>query len=256
MGFLLARAALAEANGQLGREALAVDGYQQVVDEMTRLGRGQNAIELALLGDLARHLSRAGQWRRADAPYRRGMALAAELDDTGNADPMLQANFAVNLVELGDLGGADRMPIARWKARARRGIRGRSDRRPSPLRSRHAPAAIQTDAARSCARRAMCSRPSSPRARCASPPSSCRRHGSRSRNAMPTWLPTTSVAPKSSLFLGEALLVLGEVAAAQDDRVAARSALGEAVRQLGDAVGDRAPLDFEATRALAAIGPP
>lgn len=73
---------------------------------------------------------------------------------------------------------------------------------------------------------------------------------------MPTWLPTTSVAPKSSLFLGEALLVLGEVAAAQDDRVAARSALGEAVRQLGDAVGDRAPLDFEATRALAAIGPP
>ena len=61
---------------------------------------------------------------------------------------------------------------------------------------------------------------------------------------------------QSSLFLGEALLVLGEVATAQDDRVAARSALEEAVRPLGDAVGDRAPLDIEATRALAALGRP
>ena len=34
IGFLLARAAVAEANGQLGREAISVDGYQQVVDEL------------------------------------------------------------------------------------------------------------------------------------------------------------------------------------------------------------------------------
>jgi len=46
------------------------------------------------------------------------------------------------------------------------------------------------------------------------------------------------------------------VTAAQDDRVAARSALEEEVRQLGDAVGNQAPIGIEATRALAALGRP
>lgn len=46
------------------------------------------------------------------------------------------------------------------------------------------------------------------------------------------------------------------VTAAQDDRVAARSALEEAVRQLDDAVGNQAPIGIEATRALAALGRP
>lgn len=58
----------------------------------------------------------------------------------------------------------------------------------------------------------------------------------------------------SSLFLGEALLVLGEVAAAQNDPVAARRALDAAARPLGEAVGDKAPLRIAATRALAALG--
>ena len=58
---------------------------------------------------------------------------------------------------------------------------------------------------------------------------------------------------ENSLYLGEALLVSGEVALAQDDRAAARSALTEAVHQLQEAVGERAPLAVEASRALASM---
>ena len=307
MGFLLARAALAEANGQLGREALAVDGYQQVVDEMTRLGRGHNAIELALLGDLARHLSRAGQWRRADVAYRRGMALATELDDTGNADPMLQSNYAVNLVELGDLAGA--------RSNADRALEGARTKG----HSRSVGAAALAAAIAACAgsdaercrtllrtaREALQARLAAGNMRFATIElqearlALAERHADAAADhfrradailakaqdtnpgrlraasglARAQWLAGDLPAARaqaeravaaardrlggfeSSLFLGEALLVLGEVASAQDDRGAARTALAEAVRQLGDAVGHQAPLEIEATRALAALGP-
>ena len=57
----------------------------------------------------------------------------------------------------------------------------------------------------------------------------------------------------SGFYLGEALVVLGEVASAQGDGDAAKAALEEAVRQLHDSAGDQAPLGLDATRLLAAL---
>ncbi len=307
MGFLLARAALAEANGQLGREALSVDGYQEVVDEMTRLGRGHNAIELALIGDLARHLSRAGQFLRADQVYRRGMSLAAELDSAGHADPLLQANFAVNLIELGDpaaarsnVDGAVEAANAKGHVRsiaattlaaanvACAGAGDDADRcralvgaARSALAAKLAPGNVRfavlelqearlalaerrPDAAADHFRRADAILE---KAEATSPNRLRAASGLVRALAQAGDLPAARLQAeravaaargtlggfRSSLFLGEALLVLGEVASDQSDRPAARAALDEAAQQLRDSVGERGPLSVEATRVLAAL---
>ncbi|HEY4959027.1 MAG TPA: hypothetical protein VII31_14540, partial [Caldimonas sp.] len=306
MGFLLARAALAEANGQLGREALSVDGYQQVVDEMTRLGRGHNAIELALLDDLARHLSRAGQWRRADAVYRRGMTLAAELDSSGNADPLLQGNYAVNLVELGDLPAAlsnaqRALEGAKAKGHSRsiasatlaaatawcasddadrcraflRAAREALQAKVAPGNVRFGTLEIQEARLALAERRPVAAADHFRNAEAIlakaqeTHPNRLRAVSGLARAlAQAGDLPAARVEAEravaaargrlggfqTSLYLGEALLVLGEVASAQDDRGAARIALDEAVRQLSDAIGGQAPLSVEATRVLAMLG--
>ena len=306
IGALLARAALAEANGQLGREAVAVDGYQQVIEGMNALGRGHNTIELALLSDLARHLSRAGQWLRANEVLQRGMTLAAELDSNGNADPILRGNYALNLLEIGDAPAAQKNVEAALAAATARG------------HTRSIAALTLSTAITSCATGDL--------ARCRSlidvarqalmranlPPGNFRfgnlelqegrlalaehraaaaaDHFERAeaifgngRDVNPNRLRAASglaraqaaggdlVAARAqaertvtaaramlggfenSLYLGEALLVLGEVAAAQDDRATARSVLNEAVHQLHEAAGDRAPLAVEASRAVAAM---
>ena len=306
IGALLARAALAEANGQLGHEALAVDGYRQVIDGMTRLGRGHNTIELAMLGELARHLSRAGQRLRANEVFRRGMALAAELDTSGNADPILQGNYALNLIEIGDAPAAQKNAESALAAATARGhtraiasltlgtataacangdlARCRSligIARQALVQAKLAPGnfrfgnlelqegrlALAEHQAASAAdhfRRAEAifdnAKDVNPnRLRAASGLARAQAAGGDLAAARIQAERTVAAARgllggfENSLYLGEALLVSGEVALAQDDRAAARSALTEAVHQLQEAVGERAPLAVEASRALASM---
>ncbi len=55
------------------------------------------------------------------------------------------------------------------------------------------------------------------------------------------------------MYLGEALLALGEVALKQEDRRLARSAFAEADMQLRGTVGEQAPISRQATRRLATL---
>lgn len=101
-----ARTSVAEAHGKLGEEALAVDGYQQAIDETIAMGRGRSLSAVALYNNLGVHLSKAGQWLRATDVYRRGLAVKDQVDQGTVVSVSIEVNYAKLLVELGHLDEA------------------------------------------------------------------------------------------------------------------------------------------------------
>ncbi len=101
-----ARSALADAQGRLGEEALAVAEYRRAVDEVTAMGRGHTLFAMSLLNDLGVHLSKAGQWLAAIDVYQRGLDVSRQLERADALSPVLETNYAKLLVEFGRSGEA------------------------------------------------------------------------------------------------------------------------------------------------------
>jgi eukaryotic-like serine/threonine-protein kinase len=102
------RAALADSQGNLGRSADAVRGYERAIAELDAMGRGDTQMAATLYNNLGRLLSIGGQTLRAAGAYERALVLARKFDGAG-AEATLAGNYAKVLVELGR--HRDAMPL-------------------------------------------------------------------------------------------------------------------------------------------------
>jgi eukaryotic-like serine/threonine-protein kinase len=95
-----ARAALADSQGNLGRSADAVRGYERAIADLDAMGRGRTQMAATLHNNLGRLLSIGGQPLRAARAYERALALGRDFDGAG-AEATLAGNYAKVLIELG-----------------------------------------------------------------------------------------------------------------------------------------------------------
>jgi tetratricopeptide (TPR) repeat protein len=86
----------------MGREADAVREYQQALDDLNRLGRGQSETAIHYYNQLAVNLSRAGQWLPSAAVYEQSIATARAVAGGTEVEPTVMINYAKLLADLGD----------------------------------------------------------------------------------------------------------------------------------------------------------
>ena len=100
--------AMADARMVLGQTAAAITGYEATLARLDEIGRSGTSMALSESSNLGTLLSRAGQWRRADAVFRKARANAPS--DLPVMRQVLDTNHARLLLSLGR--GDEAQPMA------------------------------------------------------------------------------------------------------------------------------------------------